>query len=241
LPTILLVDAQDVYRRGIKQLIENGIADARVIETSVLRYSDLAEKIDLVLIDLGSLDQHSSEILHDANDRNPEIHHAIISASRNRSDVLNCLSAGFRGYVHKHQSDKEWISAISDLLSGRIYVPPWLAHNQEGDISFESSPSANVELETLRLTRRQAEILPLLAKGMSNKEIARELNIAEGTAKVHTTALLRALGARNRTEAAFFAAKLVGAKGGLGKAASGRFVSLTSRPEIPPLESKKTR
>jgi len=241
LPTILLVDAQDVYRRGIKQLIENGIADARVIETSVLRYSDLAEKIDLVLIDLGSLDQHSSEILHDANDRNPDIHHAIISASRNRSDVLNCLSAGFRGYVHKHQSDKEWISAISDLLSGRIYVPQWLAQDQDGEIRSESSLSSNIELETLKLTRRQTEILPLLAKGMSNKEIARELNIAEGTAKVHTTALLRALGARNRTEAAFFAAKLVGAKGGLGKAASGRFVSLTGRAEVPLLDSKKIR
>jgi DNA-binding NarL/FixJ family response regulator len=109
------------------------------------------------------------------------------------------------------------------------------------DISFESSPSANIELETLKLTRRQTEILPLLAKGMSNKEIARELNIAEGTTKVHTTALLRALGARNRTEAAFFAAKLVGAKRGLGKAVSGRFVSLTGRAEVPHLESKKTR
>jgi DNA-binding NarL/FixJ family response regulator len=239
LPTILLVDAQDVYRRGIKQLIERGIADARVIETSVLQHSDLEHNLDLVLIDLGSLDQHSSEIL--ASDRNPEILHAIISASKSRSDVLNCLSAGFRGYVHKHQSDEEWISAISDLLSGRIYVPPWLAHNREGDISFESAPSENVELETLKLTRRQTEILPLLAKGMSNKEIARELGIAEGTAKVHTTALLRALGARNRTEAAFFAAKLVGAKGGLGKAASGRFVSLAARPEVPPLERKKTR
>jgi DNA-binding NarL/FixJ family response regulator len=241
LPTILLVDAQDIYRRGIKQLIENGIADARVVETSALQYSDLVEKIDLVLIDSGSLDQHAGEILNDANDRNPEIHHAIISTSKNRSDVLNCLSVGFHGYLHKHQPDKEWISAISDLLSGRIYVPPWLAHDQDWKISFESSPSAIIELETLKLTRRQTEILPLLAKGMSNKEIARQLNIAEGTTKVHTMALLRALGARNRTEAAFFAAKLVGAKGGSGKTASGRFVSLTGRAEVPLLESKKTR
>lgn len=62
------------------------------------------------------------------------------------------------------------------------------------------------------MTRRQREILPLLAQGMSNKEIARELSIAEGTSKIHTAALLRALCARNRTEAAFIAAKLVGPK-----------------------------
>jgi DNA-binding NarL/FixJ family response regulator len=240
LPIILVIDAQDVYRRGIKQLIENGIADARVIDASALQYSHLQEKVDLVLIDLGSLDQRATDILNDANDRDPEIHHAVISASKSRSDVLSCLSAGFRGYVHKHQSDKEWISAISVLLSGRIYVPPWLARDQDVGIRFESAPPANIELETLKLTRRQTEILPLLAKGMSNKEIARELNIAEGTTKVHTTALLRALGARNRTEAAFFAAKLVGAKSGLGKAASGRFVSLASPVQTPP-DSKKTR
>jgi DNA-binding NarL/FixJ family response regulator len=241
LPVILLVDTQSVYRRGIKQLIENGIAHARVGETAKLEYSDLVERVDLVLIDSGCLDQRTGEILSDANDRNPEIHHAVMSTSKNRADVLNCLSVGFHGYLHKLQPDDEWISAISDLLSGRIYVPPWLAHDLDGGISFESSPSENVGLDTFKLTRRQNEILLLLAKGMSNKEISRELNIAEGTAKVHTTALLRALGVRNRTEAAFFAAKLVGAKGGLKNQASGRFISLTGQAEVPPRDGRKIR
>jgi DNA-binding NarL/FixJ family response regulator len=241
LPTILLVDTQSVYRRGIKQLIEKGIAHARVDDTAKLEYSDLVERVDLVLIDSGCLDQRTGEILSDANDRNPEIHHAIMSTSKNRSDVLNCLSAGFHGYLHKLQPDDEWISAISDLLSGRIYVPPWLAHDLDAGIGFESSPSESLDLETLKLTRRQNEILLLLATGMSNKEISRELNIAEGTAKVHTTALLRALGARNRTEAAFFAAKLVGAKGGLKNPASRRFVSLTGQAEVPLLDPKTRR
>ena len=240
MPVILLIDAQSVYRRGIRQLIESRIADARVIETPKLQYSDLLGQVDLVLIDSGSLDQHSAEVLSDANDRNPDTRHAIMSTSKNRSDVLNCLSAGFHGYLHKLQTDDEWLSAISDLLSGRIYVPPWLAHDGNEEISFEPAPLANFEPEALKLTRRQNEILPLLAKGMSNKEIARELNIAEGTTKVHTTALLRALGARNRTEAAFFAAKLVGAKG-LGNTASGRFVSLTGPADLSIRERRKIR
>jgi DNA-binding NarL/FixJ family response regulator len=124
--------------------------------------------------------------------------------------VLNCLSAGFHGFVPKLLSDEESFSAIEDLLSGRIYVPRWLA---DDDISRPAIQQVvNFDLESLRLTRRQNEILPLLAQGMSNKEIARELSIAEGTSKVHTAALLRALGARNRTEAAFMAAKLVGSR-----------------------------
>jgi DNA-binding NarL/FixJ family response regulator len=195
-------------------------------ETSKIQYSDLVEPVDLVIIDSKSLDEQSIEILRDAHDRNPKMHYALMSASKKRADVLNCLSAGFHGYLHKLQPDGELISGISDLLSGRIYVPSWLAHEQEKGNGFDTLAAPNLKLEASKLTRRQTEILPLLAKGMSNKEIARELNIAEGTAKAHTTAVLRALGAHNRTEAAFLAAQLVGARDGLRKPSSGRFVSL---------------
>jgi DNA-binding NarL/FixJ family response regulator len=109
--------------------------------------------------------------------------------------------------VHKLQSDEELLTAVSDLLSGRIYVPGWVADTHDEDL--DRPTHSHIQRETLKLTSRQNEVLNLLARGMSNKEIARELNIAEGTSKIHTAALLRALGARNRTEAAFMAAKLV--------------------------------
>jgi len=217
----------------MKQLIEHGIVDSRVRETSKIQYLDLIEPVDLVIIDSKSLDERSSEILEDAHDRNPKMHYALMSASRNRADVLNCLCAGFYGYLHKLLPDAELISGISDLLSGRIYVPSWLAHDQERGSGLDSSKAASVDLEALKFTRRQAEILPLLAKGMSNKEIARVLNIAEGTTKVHTTAVLRALGAQNRTEAAFLAARLVGASDGSRKPPSGSFVSVRDRAQQP--------
>jgi DNA-binding NarL/FixJ family response regulator len=140
-----------------------------------------------------------------------------MSSSSTRADVLSCLSAGFHGFVHKLQSDQGLIVAINDLLSGRIFVPRWLA---DGDYErTEIPPSANATLELPKLTRRQNEILPLIAQGMSNKEIALHLHIAEGTTKIHAAALLHALGARNRTEAAFMAAKLVGS----GRRAHDRF------------------
>ena len=225
----------------MKQLIEHGIADSRVGETSKIQFSDLVDPLDLVIIDSKSLDEQAIEILEGAHDRNPKMRYAFMSASRNRADVLNCLSAGFHGYLHKLQSDGELISGISDLLSGRIYVPIWLAHDQEKGAGFDSLAAPSLELEAVKLTPRQAEILPLLAKGMSNKEIARVLNIAEGTAKAHTTAVLRALGAHNRTEAAFLAARLVGARDGLRKPPSGRFVSLRDRAEQPHRASGKLR
>ena len=208
LPTILIVDTHSVFRKGIRKLIEDRIECSRIRETSNLQYSDLEGLVDLVLIDSGCLAERSWQLLDDARERNLGLHCAIISTSKIRSDVLNCLSAGFHGYVHKFQPDQEWLTAITDLLSGRIYVPPWLADVQDGNSQI--SPPANGEFETVRLTPRQKEILPLLSLGMSNKDIARRLKLAEGTSKFHTAALLRALGVRNRTEAAFVAAKLVG-------------------------------
>jgi DNA-binding NarL/FixJ family response regulator len=130
-----------------------------------------------------------------------------MSTSRTRTDVLNCLAAGFHGFLDKHQSDEGLLGAITDLLSGRIYVPPWVV--QDGDHKPEVQLSINIGQEKLKLTRRQGDVLPLLALGMSNKEIAQKLNIAEGTIKIHMAALLRALGARNRTKAALLAQKLL--------------------------------
>jgi DNA-binding NarL/FixJ family response regulator len=110
--------------------------------------------------------------------------------------------------VHKLQSDKDLLAAINDLLSGRIHVPGWLV---DGDAD-QSKPTHSVDtpIAIKQLTPRQSGILPLIAQGMSNKEISSHLKIAEGTTKIHIAALIRALGARNRTEAAFIAAKLVG-------------------------------
>ncbi|WGR69674.1 MULTISPECIES: response regulator transcription factor [unclassified Bradyrhizobium] len=207
---ILVVDEHSVYRSGLRDVIESRFKKSRVLDASRLEGFDLAISFDLILIDHGCLTQRSLGVLAELFDIRPTTRIAVMSTSNTRADVLRCLSAGFHGFVPKLQSDEELLSAIGDLLSGRIYVPRWLADDDVGQP--EPIQSVNFDLEALRLTRRQNEILPLLAQGMSNKEIARELNIAEGTSKIHTAALLRALGARNRTEAAFMAAKLVGSK-----------------------------
>jgi DNA-binding NarL/FixJ family response regulator len=210
MPAVLLIDGHGVFRSGIRNLIEAGVEHCRVVESPQFERSDLGDPFDLLLIDSECLNQHSRDLLDEARDRSPRTRLALMSTSNARSDVLSCLSAGFHGFVHKLQSDDELLTAIADLLTGRIYVPRWLADSQDNRSAQSATPqTTSFEREGLRLTRRQNEILPLLAQGMSNKEISRELNIAEGTSKIHTAALLRALGARNRTEAAFMAAKLV--------------------------------
>ena len=105
-----------------------------------------------------------------------------------------------------------------DILSGRIYVPCSLAEagDREASVSQgnrEAAPFLSAEADLSKLTKRQREVLQLMACGMSNKEIARALKIAEATTKIHMAALLRALGARNRTEAAYKAGNLINSTG----------------------------
>jgi DNA-binding NarL/FixJ family response regulator len=106
------------------------------------------------------------------------------------------------GFVSKRQSDEDVLSAIKEILSGGIYVP-WSSVRDEG-----GAPASE---QIVKLTPRQQQVLQLLSLGMSNKEIARALRIAESTTKIHTAMLMRALGVRNRTEAAFKAGKLLSA------------------------------
>jgi DNA-binding NarL/FixJ family response regulator len=216
---ILVVDDHSVYRSGLRNVIEARVQGSRVIEASelktILDYLDTDQYFDLILIDAKSLGYYSLALLREAHERSPTTRFAVMSTSNTRADVLNCLSAGFHGFVYKLQSDEEFLAAINDLLSGRIYVPRWLADGEDTSpavpplVNLEGSPFANLEVDIHRLTPRQNEVLSLLATGMSNKEISRRLNIAEGTTKIHTSGLLRALGARNRTEAAVKAANLV--------------------------------
>ena len=205
---ILVIDEHSVYRSGIRELIEARIQRTQVVECSELELLAQSQYADLVLIDSGSLSYHLLDLLQEAHELNPTTRFAVMSASNTRADVLNCLSAGFHGFVYKLQSDEEFLGAITDLLSGRIFVPGWIADG-DGDAP-ELPPSVNTRMQMPKLTPRQKEILPMIAQGMSTKEIALHLGIAEGTTKIHTAALLRALGARNRTEAAFIGAKLVG-------------------------------
>jgi DNA-binding NarL/FixJ family response regulator len=199
LSVILVIDPNAIFRTGLRIIIEEQIKDARVILASAIEDVAEFERVDLILVDAGSLTPDCLKALKDMHARHPQTRSAVISSSNARTDVLACLSAGFHGFVPKWQSDDEMVAAIKDLLAGRVHVPDWLAQVDKIKAEKRTRP---------RLTRRQKEILPLLAQGMSNKAIARRMQIAEGTTKVHVAALLRALGAHNRTEAAFKAADM---------------------------------
>jgi DNA-binding NarL/FixJ family response regulator len=211
MPKICVVDEHSVFRIALCALIDSNIPRAELVQASSLVEAIPAKQncpFDLVLLDPGSSGFHSLDATRKACDAIPASRFAIVSASDSRRNILLGLRAGFHGFVSKRLRDDDIVRAINDLLAGRIYVPPVIAESTGETEGAVAGPAPTPEINYPKLTRRQREVLSLLVRGMSNKEIARQLGIAESTTKIHTTALIHALGVRNRTEAAFSTAKL---------------------------------
>jgi DNA-binding NarL/FixJ family response regulator len=216
MPQILLVDDHILYRRALRSALEALIAKAQVLESDNLDSArdqfDPDGHLDLVLVDLATPVVTSLEILRSVHQCYPRTRLAAMTALATRTDVVRSLEVGLYGLISKSQSDNEIFSAINDILSNRVYVPLSLTRvdpkpaNSSDPTSRQSDPPQTATTTRLdELTRRQREVLRLIARGMSNKEIARALKIAEGTTKIHAAHVLRVLGARNRTEAAVIA------------------------------------
>jgi DNA-binding NarL/FixJ family response regulator len=217
MPRILVFDEQTIYCVGLRNLISTQVPCAEVTDASNFNEALFQVRnrvFDLVLIGTGRSGLGPLASLKLVREASPSTRFAIISASDTRADILETMAAGFHGFISKHQSDLDILSAIMDILSGRIYVPRSFAEAADGGASIsrfdrEAMPTLATEADVLKLTKRQREVLSLLARGLSNKEIARALAIAEATTKIHLAAILRALGVRNRTEAAYKAANLI--------------------------------
>jgi DNA-binding NarL/FixJ family response regulator len=211
---ILIADDHGLYRKGLRSTLEAAFPDLEISEAESFDTALIAMEsnggLELVMLDLYMPGVLSFDILREARECYPKLRFMVISASNAKEDVLGCLATGLHGFVSKLQPDDEIIAAVKHVLSGSIYVPPWVARvNSSATDRPGSRPHVTVQDVFSKLTPRQRDVLPLLARGLSNKEIARALKIAEATTKIHAAALYRALGARNRTEAAVAASHLL--------------------------------
>lgn len=139
-----------------------------------------------------------AEALAALRDGFPNAKIVVVSAWEERAEILAALSAGVHGYIPKSLSAAEIAAALRSVLDGRIYVPATIGRRDPGDPVAAGNSAAQGES---KLTLRQKEVLNELLKGQASKEIARTLDIAEGTVKIHLAAIYRALGVRTRAEA----------------------------------------
>ncbi|MDD2884631.1 MAG: two-component system response regulator NarL [Dechloromonas sp.] len=201
----LIIDDHPLFRRGVGQLLalspdftvigeaaggEEGIALARQLEP------------DLILLDLNMKGMNGLETLRQMRDQEIDSRIIILTVSNAPDDLIAAIRAGADGYILKDNDPDDMLSLISNAMHGQTAISPeltsLLAHALRQESVVENRSHA-------ALTERETSILKCLAAGMSNKLIARELDIMESTVKVHIRNLLKKLKFRSRVEAAVWA------------------------------------
>jgi len=222
---ILIADDHALVRQGLRQLLAddelglpNASGDLSFVEADGFdaALEVLATKgADLLLIDLSMPGMAGANSLRALREAHPNTKIVVITGWEDRATMLDCLGAGVHGYVPKSFATDQIVKAIEVILGGGVYVPSEIANlnggetmNGSGGKDKPHAPLPPTVPGLARFTKRQLDVLQLLGQGRSTKEIARALELSEGTVKVHLAAIYRGLNARNRTEAVALASKL---------------------------------
>ena len=209
---ILIGDDHLLFREGLRRLLEQLHADATFTEAGtfgeLMEHCRAGESFDVVLMDLHMPGWPGFEGMREVHALLPGTPVVVISASEALSDIRGALDAGATGYIPKSSSVKVMMGALNLVFSGGIYVPPG-AINFGSDVTpRRRGAEAGERGGNYGLTQRQREVLDCLRAGKSNKQIAYELGLSEGTVKIHVTAIFKSLNVKNRTQAVIAAAAM---------------------------------
>lgn len=205
---LLVVEDHALVREGLLATLKNLGAETRTFGVpdaneaiGVLE----SEDIDMMILDLMLPGTKGQTFLPLVRRRFPTVPVVILSALDDADTVARVMKAGASGFVSKSGSSTELIEALRAVLSGEIYLPPKL---QELTSRSESAHGEGKSLaQRFGLTAAQARVMELLAEGRSNRQIGELLGLTEGTVKIHVSAIMKAMGVTNRSEAALMASR----------------------------------
>ena len=223
---VLIADDDEYFRLAASALLRGSLGFSSIVEAGSLdeafeRLANSPSPCALALFDLKMPGMDSPANLGAVRECYPQMRVAVISALRSRRSVLDALAAGVHGYIWKSVGAAELIGALQRVIDGDIVVPAFLA-----ELGTSDPADARIASETAQqpaeagvpegrsrqagsISTRQMQVLDLLIKGYSNKQIANTLALGEGTVKVHVAALLRHLNVSNRAGAAAAGALLL--------------------------------
>lgn len=207
---VFLIDDHTLFREGLVGLLRRrniDIAAAGDGESGVRRVAEFAP--DVILLDLRMPDTDGLEVLQQLRQRGITAPVAFLTTSGDQADLADALRQGATGYLLKDMEPDALVAAMRDIAAGKTVVAPDLtpalaALVKHGD-SAPPANSATAPPPFNTLTPREFEILCHLSEGQSNKAIARNLNITDGTVKLHVKSVLRKLNVHSRVEAAVMA------------------------------------
>lgn len=205
---LLIVDDHTLFRSGLAHLLQSLTPSPAVVESedlnTALQLLDSHDDLELVLLDLKLADSVGVDSLLTLRKHSPDIPIIILSGEQSPEVIRRCIDLGAMGFITKSATHDELLSAIELIVAGGIYLPrDVMGYSGTAGRSAERSDVALLA----SLSDRQREVLTYLLQGKPNKTISSKMHISENTVKAHLSAIFRTLGARNRTEAVYFAAR----------------------------------
>lgn len=196
---LLVVEDHALVRDGLLQTLRGIDKDVQTMGAedadAALKVLEQHPDIDLMVLDIMLPGLTGLSFLSVLRKRFPDVPVVILSALDDPETVKRALKGGASGFVPKASTSESMLDALRLVLAGEIYLPP---KYQEGPASKGRGRSV---AERFGLTPGQARVLDLLTEGKTNRQIAELLGVTEGTVKIHVSAIFKALGVTNRSQA----------------------------------------
>ena len=208
---ILLVDDHSLLRGGMRYLLRSLDAELEIDEAS--NCEEALERVagrsyDLVLLDLKMPGLNGLDALAALREAAPGMPLVVLSGESDPGLIRGAIDGGAMGFIPKSSTPEVLIQALRLVIAHGVYLPPLVLDEEYTARASERAVPRTASSVLPGLTPRQMEVLRCVIRGQPNKVIARELDLSEGTVKAHLSAVFQTLGAHNRTEAVYAAAKL---------------------------------
>ncbi|MDP2241020.1 MAG: response regulator transcription factor [Burkholderiales bacterium] len=202
---ILVVDDHPLIREALRQVLKALDQNIELLEAAnakeAFEHAGACPDIQLILLDLTLPGSDGFTALRELREQHPSVPVVVLSGSDQPDTVIRALDEGAMGFIPKTSNSDVLVGALRLVLSGGVYLPPALLRQTTATTPSRDKAVRPTHYRDIGLTGRQAQVLALLVQGKPNKLICRDLNLAEGTVKIHVTAILKALGVANRTQA----------------------------------------
>lgn len=204
---VIIIDDHTLFREGLEGLLTRREIDVIASVGDGEEGIRLAQELnpDIVLLDMRMPEINGLGVLSRLNESGMTMPISMLTTSTEERDLVEALRNGAKGYLLKDMEPDSLVVALRDIVNGKTVVAPTLAPVLAKVVQGNSPNNDDTESPFEDLTPRETEILALLAEGQSNKVIARNLGISDGTVKLHVKAILRKLNVHSRVEAAVLA------------------------------------
>lgn len=201
---VMIADDHSMIREGLKQLLELE-GDFEVIEEAC-DGEECLEKLkvtfpDILLLDINMPKMNGLDVLRKLNEKKKKVKVLVLTVHNEVEYLIKAVDIGINGYLLKDSESAELKKAIISIVNGEDYIQPSLIPVLNAKMIDRDTDSAKID----NLTRRELDVLKLLAVGMYNKEVAEKLKISERTVKNHVSNIFKKIEVTDRTQAAVFA------------------------------------